>query len=796
MILKFSLEDIETRLEQKVPRLNISLDLLVIGIAISVYTLVFSYFTILRHQYFQSSAWDLGIYMQSLYTTGFHGELLHYTVEPTLNPSGSFLGVHFSPFLFLLVPLYRLLPFAETLLILQSFVIAIGALGLYLLCKLLLGNRFISVSLAMAYLLYTPLQTMNWFDFHQTAFIPLFFFLMFYFYITKGYVKSFVFFVLLLSTIEVMPILLFPFGVYCILSNRKEKRALIYAASVLIISIAWFLLGSLVKTALNPAASSTFSAWQIWGNSYQQILTAIITRPVDVVTYFFTVFPLEKALYFLWLTAPLFFLPLLARKEFILLAMPWIVMVFLSDYPGYFTNSYAVFVAPQVFVAAIYGIKQITKSLNGNPPNAPIVMRYGKWILWATMITFILVGPFGLVPQTRGIYVHGMPEDSLHKEALMKAIQLVPGNASVYTSFRIASHFANRLQVYANAVPEDPPDFIVIDLKSADASIPLGIFGDSAIYGADTLLKKGNYSLILSNDGILIFKKTEFVDSEPENLTMTFNYEDLTVDFGRVTNDVTSESQRVLTHSTTDSPYGFWHGPYVALPSGTYEVTYALKSDEIPEGHILTLDITSDSGLNTLARKYVYSHDLVANEWNNLTFRFSVSAPQIFVEFTGTYASNSTNEHLDYIRLVRCPTDANSTMGRFDFNFMDLAFVRGATTFNDILVHQNDNPQQFTLGVTTRVPAGTYRIDLWLKIDLRTQGNVFSLAVNDVTDGSLVKIQISSDDFARKDTWQCFSGNFTTSNQTSLIEITGSSDQLAYLSFSYVGLEITDDGTP
>jgi len=793
-ILRFSLEDIETRLGQKIPRLDISLDLLILGIAISVYTIVFSYFTILRHQLFQSSAWDLGIYMQSLYTTGFHGKLLYYTVEPTLNPGGSFLGVHFSPFLFLLVPLYRLAPFAETLLILQSFVIAIGAFGLYLLSKLLLGNRFISTSLAISYLLYTPLQTMNWFDFHQTAFIPIFFFLMFYFYVKKSYVKSFALFVLLLSTIEVMPILLFPFGVYCILSNSREKKALMYAASVLIVSIAWFMLGSFVKTGLNPAASSTFSAWQIWGNSYQQILTTIITRPVDVATYFLTVFPLEKALYFLWLVVPLFFLPLFARKEFILLAMPWIVMVFLSNYPGYFTNSYAVFVAPQIFVAAIYGIRQITKSSNGNPLNAPLVMRYGKWILWATIIAFILVGPFGLVPQTKGIYVHGLPQDSPHKEALMKALQLVPGNASVYTSFRIASHFANRLEVYANVAPEEPPDFIVIDLKSPDASIPLGIFGESAIYGVDLLLKKDNYSLILSDDGILIFKKAEFTNTEPENATMNFNWKDMTVDFGRVTTDITSENQHVLAHMQSDSPYGFWHGPYIALLPGKYEVTYVLKTDEVSEGHILTLDVTSDSGQNTLARKYVYSHDLAPHEWNNITLRFSVGNPQIFVEFRGTYASNSTNEYLDLIRLVRYSADANDTIGSFDSNYKDLALVRGATTVDDLLVHQNDNPQQFYLGLTARIPPGAYAIDVWLKIDARSQGHVFSLIANDVTNGTLMQIEISADDFTQKGSWQSFSGNFTTSSTTSLIEITGKADQLTYLSFSYLGFEIKYDG--
>lgn len=789
IIFRFSLEDLDTRLGQKVPRLNMSWDYFILGIAIVLYTIVFSYFTILRHWFFQSSAWDLGIYMQSLYTTGFHGRLLGYTVEiPTLNPSGSFLGIHFSPFLFLLVPLYRLFPFAETLLILQSLVLALGSFGLYWLSKHLLENKFISISLAMAYLLYTPLQTLNWFDFHPAAFIPLFFFLMFYFYVRRSYMKSLVFFVLILSTIEIMPVLLFPFGLYCLISDRKNKKALMYAVSILIVSAAWFLLASLVKSYLNPNASVTFSAWQTWGNSYQEIIINMITKPINVVVYFFTVLPLEKVLYFLWLIVPLLFLPLFARKEFILLAMPWIVLVFLSSYPGYFTNSYAAFVAPQVFVAAIYGIKQVTRTDNGTISTS-LIMRYGKWILWATVITFILVGPFGLVPQTREIYVHGIPEDSPNKEALRSALQVIPANASVFTSFRIASHLANRLEVYSNAIPNKPVDYIIVDLKSPDASIPLSIFGDSAIFGVEQLLDKYNYTMILSNDGILVYKNTPTATPTSMSIAMSFDYRDLTIDSGSVLTDNSSQSKSILVHEENDPSNAFWHGPYIALPRGTYEVTYTLKADEIVDGQILTLDVTSDSGQTTLARKYVYGHDLQPDKWNNITLSFSLDSAQVFVEFRGTYASNATAEYLDMISVKEGSSNANHTFGSFDFNYEDLSITRGADIFDGILVHANDYPEPLQFGLAIKTPPGVYRLDLWLKIDARTQGSVFALTINDFNSTNLGKLEISSADFAEKGSWQAFSIDFSISNSTSLIEITGLGDQVAYVSFSYLELK-------
>lgn len=787
---RFSLDVTEECLGQKVPKINISLSSLLLIIAIFLYTVVFSYFTILRNYCFQSSAWDLGIYMQSLYTTSFRGGMLGYTLEKFAeNPSGTFFGVHFSPFLFLLVPLYRLAPFAETLLILQSFVIAMGAFVLYLLSYFVHENRFTSLSLAIAYLLYTPLQTLNWFDFHLQAFVPVFFFTMFYFYVKKDYVKSFVFFVLVLSTIEMMPVLVFPFGLYCMLSNHKDRKALVYAIAIMCVCIVWFLLASFVKASLNPMYSTTFGAWRMWGTDYQQILMSIITKPIDVLIYFFTVFPLEKALYFLWFMAPLFFLPILARKEFILLVMPWITLAFLSSYLGYYTNQYAAFVVPQVFIATIYGLKQVSKSAGGDVFKKSLIMRYAKWVLYGTIIAFLLVGPFGIVPQAKDVYIHGLPKDSLHKEALRKALQLIPDNASVYTSFHIAPHLANRLELYAHAVPDKPTDYIVIDLKSPDSSMSLGTFGGAPIVGMDQLLKKYNYSLIMSYDGILIYKIGASITAISEPIIMSFDYEDLIMDSGNIIVDSSSQSSLVLTHRPSELSSGFWHGPYVALPQGKYEVIYRLRSDQVFDTHLLTLDVTCDAGQTLLARKYVYGHDLTPNTWNDVKLQFSIEQPKITVELRGTYASNVTTQYLDFIKLKQCSSVANVTFGSLSYNYKDMTFVRGNLTPTDLVVHERNATEAFSFGLCTRVPPGTYAARFWLKIDASSQGRVFSMSVDDFNKTNLAQMEVFAENFSRKESWQCFSLNFMISNSTSTAEIRGIGDKDALTLFSYLELE-------
>ena len=786
---RFSFDVVEDYLSRKLPKLNISLGSLLLVIAISTYALTFSYITILRHHCFQSSGWDLGIFMQSLYTTGFHGKLLGYTLEkPTVNPGGSFLGTHFSPILFLLVPLYRLAPFAETLLILQSVILAMGAFGLYAISLYILRNRFASLSLAISYLLYTPLHALNWFDFHVQAFIPLLFFLMYYFYVKKEYKRSFLFLILLLSTVEMMPVLVFPFGLYCLLSDRKDKRVLTYSLAIMCICIAWFLSASLVKAYLNPMHSTTYGAWHIWGSDYIQMLTNVVTKPVEVLTYFLTVFPLEKALYLLWLTAPLFFLPLVARKEFILLAMPWIALTFISVHTGYFTCQYAAFVAPQIFISTVYGLKRVSEFADDGVIKKALIFKYSKWVLTVIIITFILISPFGVVPQTRQLYIHGLPEDSSHKEVLRQILQLIPSDASVYTSFHIAPHLAHRLELYAHALPDKPPDYIVIDLNSRDSTISMGTFGGTPIMGMRELLGKYNYTLIVSIDGVLIYSRTASTIPILEPITMSFNYKDLILESGRVVRDDTSMSGMVLTHRLGDRHYAFWHSTYIALPQGRYEITYRVKHDEPFEGHLLTLDITSDSGTTSLTRKYVYGHDVTPGVWNDIKLELSIDEPKVSIELRGTHASNATTHYLDFIELKQLSPIANITFGSLGFNYMDLDIVNGEITPNGVVIHERGNPETFWFGLYTMLPPGEYAIKFWLRLDAPYQDDVFSLDIEDFNRTKLAEMDVSAEDFNHMESWQCFSLNFTLSNVAHVVEIRGICVEDASTSFSYLEL--------
>ncbi|MEX2752111.1 MAG: DUF2079 domain-containing protein, partial [Candidatus Freyarchaeota archaeon] len=83
--------------------------------ALVVYTLVFSYFTVLKYYTFDTFAGDLGIFEQSLWSTLQYGFFLYNTPE-----LGVHFKTHFDPILLLFLPFYSVYPSPLTLLVLQS----------------------------------------------------------------------------------------------------------------------------------------------------------------------------------------------------------------------------------------------------------------------------------------------------------------------------------------------------------------------------------------------------------------------------------------------------------------------------------------------------------------------------------------------------------------------------------------------------------------------------------------------------------------------------------------------------
>ncbi len=132
-------------------------------------SIVLGFASLRRHWAIHSSAFDLGIFTNTIWNLT-HGGGYISSLKGGLN----LFTDHQSPLFWLLVPFFTLLPRPETLLVLQAIGLAVGGPATYWLGRQYgLGQR--SAILPLLYWGYLPMRDANLFDFHPEVFmLPLF----------------------------------------------------------------------------------------------------------------------------------------------------------------------------------------------------------------------------------------------------------------------------------------------------------------------------------------------------------------------------------------------------------------------------------------------------------------------------------------------------------------------------------------------------------------------------------------------------------------------------------------------
>jgi len=627
-------------------------------VLIAAYTLIFSSYTIFMHYAFKTYAWDLGIFTQSLWTTVNKHRLFYYTIELPANPSGSFLGTHFSPILFLIVPIYALFQTPLTLLILQSFILALGALPVYWITREKLNDKLSGLGLAVAYLLYPVLHSVNCFDFHTEAFIPVLFLLAFYYIDRREWFKGLIFIVLLLSTIEFSPILVIFLAIYLIIKeiigkdsigiDKKHFKKILGPIVLIVLAVAWFYLAFHVMNSTNPLKGTGLPGnWTFWGSNLSEVLINVLTHPLEAVTFMVT--PIEKVFYFFALLAPLLMLPMFSLEFFC--SLPWLIASSLSEYRFYyhFYFQYSAFIIGQLFVATILSVRKLVFFHDSKKKEPRLQRKIIVLIIVANIFLSIALSPL-VLPRLSTRKVEITP----HADLLHDVLMLVPNNASISTQNDIFPHVAQREHAYILTWPMPMEvDLILIDLKSSHF-LTFGGFlaAKSPNEALGEVIKGGKYGVFASADGILLLKK-DYNDSaiffSPR--VDVFNSDQLISVFrnSKVIVDPTSSSRRTIVHEPNDSNGTVWFGPYTYFFTGEYSATFKIKTKS--KNLSLVIDVHDSSGV--VCYKRLNSNDFSAlDRWQEFTLNFTISGLRR-MEFRGICESNNTHVALDFIRVTK-----------------------------------------------------------------------------------------------------------------------------------------------
>ncbi len=501
---------------------------IILYLSIAIYIVIFSYLTILRYEAFKTRAWDLGIFNQALWATLKEGRLFYHTTELYLNPSGCFFGVHFSPILFLTLPIYALYPSPETLLIFQTIILALASLPLYSIAKNKLNSKPAGLLFSTAYLLYPATHWVNWNDFHVQAFLPLFFFLALRYMLDEKWIGYFSFIVLALMCEEHVCFITTFLGVYLALRYRKRilpslKHGHLWDSSILVplitmvMAIVWFAMTLWIRDTffqINPEFYSEFLGapnFTILGiEDPLQLPLCIILKPYKTLEALAYDGP-AKLLYLGLLFGPLMFL---SFKSWLLLpTLPWFGFALLSQtrYHHLITNHYSPYILPFIFVSAICAAK---RRINlEHSAKLSIIKGYAWKILLLSFIFFLVSSPLG--PLINIFFSsYGLPQITEHEVLLSKAVSLIPSDASVLTQNNLFPPVSSRLNAYVIPHKEilnlkfeklypymkglvNKVDFVFIDYKSDPYTGSILLL----------LIRGENFGLLAYGDEIYLYKR-------------------------------------------------------------------------------------------------------------------------------------------------------------------------------------------------------------------------------------------------------------------------------------------------
>ncbi|HLX39370.1 MAG TPA: DUF2079 domain-containing protein, partial [Ktedonobacteraceae bacterium] len=294
-----------------------------------------------REAAFLTHAEDLGIMDQAIWTT-LHGNMLHMTICNVVGDTNCYslngiprFAIHFEPVLFIVSLFYIPWPNPDTLLVLQSIVVATGALPAFWLARLRLRNEWASVGIAALYLFYPAQQFAQVNDFHAVTFTASLLLFTLYFMYTRRTLWLFVFAILSMACKEEIPLVIIMFGLWSILFQHRWRSGL----ALTLLAAVWAVVGlSIIPHIFSPLGHPLLTTRYAGLNQgYLHYVLHLVAHPSTTIKQYI----LEPShLYYLRvLLTPAGYLPLLAPWVLIL-AVPSIALNLLSSDPNMYSGMF------------------------------------------------------------------------------------------------------------------------------------------------------------------------------------------------------------------------------------------------------------------------------------------------------------------------------------------------------------------------------------------------------------------------------------------------------------------------
>lgn len=409
----------------------------VVAVGAIAYAAVFSFVTLTRHWTFLTHALDLGYYTQLVWS------LAERRGARVSLPEMHAWGDHLSPILYLLVPLFRIAPGAETLLVVQTVWLAAGAVAVFALARQRLGDARPAAAFALLYLVNPTLHGINVRDFHAAALaIPL---LIAALHLGEarrwGWFAAAVALTLGCREDAALPVI--GVGGWLALRHRRWLPGAVTAGlalAVLAVDVRWII------PHFRGEPYSHLGRYAHLGRSLGEIVAALLLHPLRALG---PVFSGDRLVYLAALLAPLALLPLLAPLD-ALGALPALAQNLLGRDPVLYHHrtQYQAFVLPFLILAAIGGYDRLA------------TRRPGRWPA-RVLVAAIAIS---LVLSARAVNDLSWPrwrQTDDHRAAHRVLAQVPPG-AAISAADRYVPHLSLRSLIFVFPVGLDRADHVLV----------------------------------------------------------------------------------------------------------------------------------------------------------------------------------------------------------------------------------------------------------------------------------------------------------------------------------------------
>ena len=326
------------------------------------YGIFMSIFTVRWHHKLGTAIFDLGINNNLLFG-GLHG---HFNESSVIFPEdpAKYLANHVKWGIYSFLPIYVFYPKAETLLVIQSVSMGLGAIPLYLFCKDRLPKWW-AAAIAICYLCYYPMHGANFYEMKLVPTAAAFVLMTVWLIDTKRYVWGGIFFLWTMIMREDLPVPLAVVGAVFLLSGRRPFAGLIMT----VVAATWFVF--LRFRFMNDVGSWWFpnmykDLWAAPERGFQGVVKTLISNPAFTLKHIFVE---KKFWYLMHLLVPLMFLPVRRWYGWAALVPGAILTLLVTDYapPLMFSFQYVMVWAPYLFLAGAVVLAHTFRLPDGRP---------------------------------------------------------------------------------------------------------------------------------------------------------------------------------------------------------------------------------------------------------------------------------------------------------------------------------------------------------------------------------------------------------------------------------------------